>query len=65
MNQHLSISNPVGNSLANWGPKVANWIQLAKACQLECLTNQRLTSSWQLATAFCGKCKYSVNPILP
>ncbi len=50
MNPHLPLKNPVGKSFANWTPNFANWAQLADVCQLDCLMNQQLTFSWQLAT---------------
>lgn len=40
----------VGKTFANWTSIFANWIQLAKLCQLHSLKNQRLSNfSFQLA----------------
>ncbi len=49
MNLHLPAPNPVGKTFANWTPSFANWAQLADICQLDCLSNQQLACSWQLA----------------
>ncbi len=49
MNLYLPTQNPVGKTFANWTPSSANWAQLADICQLDFLSNQRLTFSWQLA----------------
>ena len=46
MNTHQSV----GKNFANWNPKFANWIQLAKVCQLDLVLEQRLrTNPFQLA----------------
>ena len=41
----------VGKTFANWNPKFANWIQLAKPCQLNSYINhsvKSLLASWQV-----------------
>ena len=50
MNTYQPINNPVGKTVANWNPAFANWIQLAKPCQLKTQQPCGFSSSWQLAT---------------
>ena len=64
-----SLRKQVGKSFANWTPLFANWIQLADRCQLNSITNQRLShfpvqlavGSWQKLPTEPSPCFYSLS----